>query len=268
MLHIREVQKLADKNRKRVYFVTLTHMRTCVIKKHIALEPSKGILVIHAIWLLGIFCIPAIQTEAQVVAQEQERAVALVREHVLMDYVEVNMKIPGGTDSLCNLKFLEEWFIDPLQPSISKKVFEHDSACSDLWRNLAIKNGSISLRNISYEFQLLDPHLVASGNIAFPEPDSMDGPTRQLQEELIALITVRANFEERYQLEDQLLSVIFHEEWSQDPVTLKVTKRVRAITPVIWQRRQTETGDPVNEAETGLPVYYKNQMQQVKLRNP
>jgi hypothetical protein len=43
---------------------------------------------------------------------------------------------------------------------------------------------------------------------------------------------------------------------------------VRAITPVIWQRRQTEAGDPVNEADTGLPVYYKNQMQQINLRNP
>ena len=251
-------------------------MRTCVIKKHIVLEPSKGFLLIKAICLLGIFCIPAIQTEAQEVArevtqeqgQEVAQAQAQDRKHLLVDYVEVNMTIPGGTDSLCILIFLEEWFIDPLQPSISKKVVEHDSTCSDLWRKLAIKKGTIPFRNISYEFHLLDPHLVSSGNRAFPEPDSMDEPTRRLQEELIALITARNNFGSRYQLKDQLLSVIFHEEWSVNPGTFVVTKRIRGITPVIWQRRQTEAGDPVNEAETGLPVYYKNELERLSLRNP
>ena len=206
------------------------------------------------ICLLGIFLSPAIQTWAQDPDQEQAQEQIQNQKHRLVDFVEVNVEIQGGQDSLYILKFLEEWVIDPKQTSISKQVLEFD--------------GTIPLRNISYEFHLLDPHLVASGNIAFPEPDSMDGPTRQLQEELIALITARDNFNERYQPKDQLLSVIFHEVWNQDPVTLKVTKRVRAITPVIWQRRQTEAGDPVNEAETGLPVYYKNQMQQINLRNP
>ncbi len=271
-----------------------------VIIKHIVQEPSKGIRMIHAIWLLGIFCIPTTpawaqdqgmvqaqeqgmvqtQDQGQEVAQEQgmeqtqdqghevAQEVALTRKHLLVDYVEVNVEIPGGTDSLCILKFLEEWFIDPLKPSISKKVVEHDSACLDLLGNLAIKNGSIPVRKISYEFHLLDPHLVSSGNRAFPEPDSMDEPTRQFQEELSALITARNNFNNRYQLEDQLLSVIFHEEWRMNPVTMDVTKRVLALTPVIWQRRQTEAGDPVNEAETGLPVYYKNELKRLSLRNP
>ncbi len=204
------------------------------------------------ICLLGIFLSPAIQTWAQEQDQVQEQVQN--QKHRLVDFIEVNVVIPGGEDSLYILKFLEDWIIDPMQASISKQVLEFDS--------------TIPLREISYEFHLLDPHLLSSGNRAFPEPDSMDGPTRQLQEELIALITARDNFNERYQPKDQLLSVIFHEVWNQDPVTLKVTKRVRAITPVIWQRRQTEAGDPVNEAETGLPVYYKNQMQQINLRNP
>jgi len=206
--------------------------------------------------LLGLICIPAIQTQAQ------------GREHRLVDHIEVNVAIPGGNDSLCTLKFLEEWVIDPQANSILKQVVEWDTCCSGFLGNLAVKNGTIPIRNISYEFHLLDPHLVASGNVAFPEPDSLDGPTRQLQEELIALITARNNFGDRYRLEDQLLSVIFHEEWSMDPASLEVTKRVRTIIPVIWQRRQTEAGDPVNDAETGLPVYYKNQLQQVNLRNP
>lgn len=219
-----------------------------VILINFVLITSKKVLLARVLPLLGLLCLPAIYMDAQ--SQEQVQ----VRKHRLVDFIEVNVAIPGGEDSLYILKFLEEWVIDPKQPSISKQVLEFD--------------GTIPLRNISYEFHLLDPHLVASGNIAFPEPDSMDGPTRQLQEELIALITARNNFEKRYRLEDQLLSVIFHEEWSQDPETFEVTKRVRAITPVIWQRRQTEAGDPVNEADTGLPVYYKNQLQQIHLRNP
>jgi len=209
---------------------------------------SKKVLLARVLPLLGLLCLPAIYKHAQSQEQVQDR------KHRLVDFIEVSVAIPGGEDSLYILKFLEEWVIDPIRPSVSKQVLEFD--------------GSISLRDISYEFHLLDPHLVASGNRAFPEPDSMDGPTRQLQEELIALITARNNSEKRYQLEDQLLSVIFHEEWSQDPGTFEVTKRVRALTPVIWQRRQTEAGDPVNEADTGLPVYYKNQLQQINLRNP
>jgi hypothetical protein len=209
---------------------------------------SKKVLLARVLPLLGLLCLPAIYMDAQ--SQEQVQ----VRKHRLVDFIEVNVAIPGGEDSLYILKFLEEWGFDPIKPSISKQVLEFD--------------GTIPIRNISYEFHLLDPHLVSSGNRAFPEPDSMDEPTRQLQEELIDLITTRANFNERYKLGDQLLSVIFHEEWSQDSGTFEVTKRVRAITPVIWQRRQTEAGDPVNEADTGLPVYYKNQLQQIHLRNP
>ena len=107
-----------------------------------------------------------------------------------------------------------------------------------------------------------------SGNIAFPEPDSMDSPTRQLQDQLIALVIARSNAGKRYRLSEQMLSVIFEEDWSINPTNLMVSKKVRAITPVIWQRRQTETGEPINEAETGLPVYYKLSLQPIPLRNP
>ena len=152
--------------------------------------------------------------------------------------------------------------------SILKQVVRWDSCCFEILSSIPSKNGAIPIRNISYEFHLLDPHLVASGNRAFSEPDSLDGPTRQLQDQLIALVTARNTFEERYQLDQQLLSLIFHEDWSINPANLMVSKKVRAITPVIWQRRQTETGEPINEAETGLPVYYKIELKQIFLRNP
>ena len=109
---------------------------------------------------------------------------------------------------------------------------------------------------------------MASDNRAFSEPDSMDGPTRQLQDQLIALVNARSDAGERYRLPEQMLSVIFEEDWSINSTNLVVSKKVRAITPVIWQRRQTETGEPINEAETGFPVYYKIELQQISLRNP
>ena len=196
------------------------------------------------------------------------KAEAQANSHRLVDHVEVKLEITELRDTLCSLKFLEEWVIDPGFASISKEVIQWDSCCRDIIQTLPSKNGIVSFRNITYEFHLLDPHLVASGNQAFPEPDSMDEPTRHLQEDLIALVAARSDAEKRYSLPEQLLSVIFEEDWSMDLSSQELKKRIRGITPVIWQRRQTKEGDPVNEAETGLPVYYKLELQQIPLRNP
>ena len=206
--------------------------------------------------LLGFFCLMAIP----VWAQDQG--------FHLVDDVEITLEVPGQKDTVCKLKFLEDWFIDPQANSIQKQVVRWDSCCIEILSSLPTKNGAIPIGNISCEFHLLDPHLVASRNKAFPEPDSLDGPTRLLQDQLIALVIARSDADKRYNLPEQLLSVIFEEAWSLDPENLQFSKRVHALTPVIWQRRQTEAGDPVNEAETGLPVYYKNELQQIILRNP
>ena len=206
--------------------------------------------------LAGLLCIPAFHALSQ------------GQTHQLVDFVEVNIETPEGKDTLCIKNFLENWAIDPTGPSVSKRVLDYDTACSDLFNKLPLKNGSISIRNISYEFRFLDPHLVASGNRAFPEPDSMDGPSRQLQQEMVSLVSLHGNAGKMYDLSDQLLSVVFHETWSVDPATFAVSKQVRAVTPMIWQRRQTESGEPINEASTGLPVYYKIALRQISLRNP
>ncbi len=222
-------------------------------------------------WLLGFFCLMAIPARAQDQGIEQTQDQDMKprdQGYHLVDDVEITLEVPGQKDTVCKLRFLEDWFIDPRANSIQKQVVRWDSCCFEILSSLPTKNGSIPIKNISYEFHLLDPHLVASQNKAFPEPDSMDAPTRQLQDQLIALITARTSFEERYQLDQQLLSLIFHEDWSINPTNLVVSKKVRAITPVIWQRRQSETGEPINEAETGLPVYYKIELQQITLRNP
>ena len=223
------------------------------------------------IWLLGLICLTAISARAQDQGIEQalnQEYQPPDRSYHLVDDVEISLAIPGQKDTVCKLRFLEDWFIDAQANSILKQVVRWDSCCFEILSSIPSKNETIPIRNISYEFHLLDPHLVASGNIAFPEPDSMDGFTREFQAELVALITARNNIEGRYQLDQQLLSLIFHEDWSINPENLVVSKKVRAITPVIWQRRQTETGEPINEAETGFPVYYKIELQQISLRNP
>lgn len=211
--------------------------------------------------LRGLCLLCLISTSSlQLLAQEKA--------YHLVDFVEVKMEIPGGTDSLCTLKFLEEWTIDPQRPSVSKQVLDHDSTCSELWASRPPGQAVIPNSKISYEFHLLDPHLVASGNQAFPEPDSMDEPTRELQEALISIVDRHSEAGSRYRLSDQLLSVIFHETWSLDPSTLVISKKVRALTPVIWQRRQTDKGEPINEAGTERPVFFITELQQIPLRNP
>ncbi|MGW8316408.1 MAG: hypothetical protein ACWGNV_12465, partial [Bacteroidales bacterium] len=99
-------------------------------------------------------------------------------------------------------------------------------------------------------------------------PDSMDRNTRELQGAFIALLKNRTLNGNRYDWKQEMLSVEFLEQWSIDPATLEITRTVESVTPVIWQRRQTKEGEPVDEAGTGYPVYYKNSLRPVPLRNP
>jgi len=181
------------------------------------------------------------------------------------------------------IEFRETWHINPEGSSISKTVVDYEAKIQDatpasadslqkilatLIRQLPSTSGTFRLRNLTYEFMLLDPHVMASGNSGYSEPDSMDVWTKKLQGELISLVKALSRSKERYDLNTRMLSVHFHEDWIIDPVSLQISKRVRGITPVIWQRRQTTEGEPINDAETGLPVYYKNSLNRIELRNP
>ncbi|MEN8204100.1 MAG: hypothetical protein ABFS28_15995 [Bacteroidota bacterium] len=228
--------------------------------------------------LFWLSCLQGIHVSGQepVHKQLQDQVRTQVHDGVytLVDFVDLTLFVDltqgkqGTQDTLCTKEFLEEWIIRPREHTVVKQVLDHDSSCMALLMTLPERNGSKVIRNLSYEFNLLDPHLIASGNVAFSEPDSMDLHVRQLQEDLIELISGLSKTAIQYQLNDQLLSVIFHEDWSLNPVTRLITKEVRGITPVIWQRRQTVAGDPVNDGETGLPVYFKNQLERIDLRNP
>ena len=184
----------------------------------------------------------------------------------LTDFVE----IPGelgvdGTD--CFITFHEEWtFLE--KGALVKKVSEHEFTCSREPVRVSLPENGTRIRDISYEFVLLDPHLEGSGNRAFPGPDSMDLATRRLQSSLIELIRSNGTIHERYDAEKQLLSVWFHEEWilADDPRVFM--KMVRGITPVIWQERRTSDGESVVDGDTGLPVYYKNPLEKITLRRP
>ena len=192
----------------------------------------------------------------------------------VVDFVDLPNTSFGGT-----IEFHETWEIRPEIPAILKTVQHYilrdQSGSARSVDSLLQQKGSMLPGMLSYEFMLLDPHIQESGNLAFPEADSMDARTSSLQSGLIDLVEGRIDRTEgttdagnRYDLRQQLLSVIFHEEWHIDPATLQLTRKVRGFTPVIWQRRMTEDGFPVNDAETGFPVYYKNPLNRIDLRNP
>ena len=201
----------------------------------------------------------------------------------VIDYVDLPGAWSGEDEGEWYLWFRERWSIDPRRPAVTKTVDEYrpfndaiqDASPDSLQQRFAllvgkqpVTDGKVVLKGITYEFVLLDPHLESSGNIAYPSADSMDAGTRTLQQALISLVRRRSYMASMFDLEDQLLSVHFHEDWYMDPVSLAITREVRALTPVIWQRRRTIQGDPVNDAETGYPVYYKNLLQRIELRNP
>jgi len=201
----------------------------------------------------------------------------------VIDVVDLPGKWSNERDGDWYLQFRERWIIDPKKTVLTKKVKKYhplnhslpgvqaDSLqhlFASMIRELASTEGKVAYRGISYEFILLEPHLEGSGNTSFPSRDSMDQQTLQLQRELASLISRRSRMASLLDLEEQLLSVHFHEDWYIDPTTLEITKEVQALTPVIWQRRKTVQGEPVNDADTGYPVYYKNMLERIQLRNP
>jgi hypothetical protein len=190
-----------------------------------------------------------------------------------------NKQLPGKWV----VEFQEEWSINTERRSLEKRVLSFDPQLRDLHtfpddslqslfvsllEHLPKTSESKRIAEITYEFNLLDPHMKNSGNRAIPEVDSMDLQTGELQAALIGLVERLRNPWNVYSLERDMLSVYFHETWLMDPGTGLITKKVEGITPVIWQRRRTSDGEYINDGDTGMPVYYKNPLQRIDLRNP
>jgi len=183
----------------------------------------------------------------------------------LIDHVEWPKDRSDPGDSACYVEFRESWTFST-RGTLSKEVQSYKFSCSG--ESIPPADGITRITDINYEFMLLDPHAIETGNTGFSEPDSMDAPTRKLQTCLIELAQKYIRFDKDYNPEEQLLSIYFHEEWEVNPEKEVIRKKVRAITPVIWQRRQTAEGQGINDADTGLPVYYKNPLHRIQLRQP
>lgn len=153
----------------------------------------------------------------------------------------------------CSLELHEEWIIDPSGASVSKSVKSFELPCENGTSALSQKDDVIRLRNLSYEFSFLDL------------PEQM---AKEVQNAFIALINNRFAIPGVYDPAQQLLSIHFHEDWTLEPGNKVFKKKVRAITPVIWQRRQTADGEPVLDPDTGFPVFYKQSLERIDLRQP
>jgi len=197
--------------------------------------------------LILIFLL-AIQAFSPAVAQETT--------YEVLDVLDLPPELNPGRKGSCSLDFQEQWILNVASFSISKKVNAYGISCKDSTETLSLTEETVRLKDISYEFSFLD--LL----------DLMDQRARNLQEAMISLINKRYSIPEVYDPRVQMLSVYFHEDWIFEPDHQVFKKTVRAITPVIWQQRQTAEGEPVHDAETGYPVYYKLLLDRIELRQP
>ena len=188
--------------------------------------------------------------------------------HQIVDFIDLPAELNMRQDASCLIEFQEQWILNVSKASILKKVKGHKVSCAFDSIDISFATESFCLREISYEFSFLDPHLEALGNKAFSGPGSMEKAARDLQNEFISLINGNTAIHSMYNPQEQLLSVYFHEEWILDAAKQEFRKHVKGITPVIWQLRQTTDGEPIHDADTGLPVYYKIKLERIDFRNP
>lgn len=167
--------------------------------------------------------------------------------------MDLPVELHTGNSSSCRVEFHEEWIIDPERSSIIKTVDAFEFPCEDQTEGVRLPDGSMRLKNLSYEFTFLDL------------PDSL---AKEVQKAIIALIDERFPLPEAYDPPEQLLSIYFHEDWVLEPEPSLFSKKIRGITPVIWQRRQTADGEPILDPQTGFPVFYKLSLDRIDLRQP
>jgi len=180
-------------------------------------------------------------------------AMAQENMYTVVDRVELPAGLKVHRDSSCQVEFREKWTINVDLGSISKEVEAYTVPCANGIMDVTSADEPVRLEGITYEFSFLDPHQFS---------------LQKLQDDIITLISQRIQGHTVYDLREQLLSVKFHEEWIVEPGNQEIVKKVQAITPVVWQRRQTSDGVPVNDAESGLPVYYTHQLDRISLRDP
>lgn len=195
---------------------------------------------IHILFLLAAFLLPG-----------RLKGQPLV--YSIVDIIEMPPELNPDFYDSCRIRFSEQWTIRPSRSTISKEVESFEFICSEGITALYSEGGPVHIKNVTYEFSFMDPHDVSN-----PE----------LQEAIIDLVDASYPVNKLYNMPAQLLSVYFHEEWTVDADSRVITKTIHGITPVIWQKRQTTDREAVVDAETGLPVYYKLELQKIDIRNP
>jgi len=171
----------------------------------------------------------------------------------LKDVIDLPAVLHSRQSDSCLMEFSEQWTIDAAACIISKIVSEYGITCVDGAQDFSPSEETRRIKDITYEFSFLDPHHTE---------------IKGLQADIIALIENRYPVNKIYNMPAQLLSVYFHEEWVFESAPGKIRKKVKGITPVIWQQRQTTEGQPVNDGESGLPVYYIQKLHRIDLRQP
>jgi hypothetical protein len=183
-------------------------------------------------------------------------AMAQETRYEVLDVMDLPPELNLRRQASCSLEFQEQWILNVANASISKKVDAYGISCTDSAdsTDLAyLPEGAVRIKEISYEFSFL--------NLSDPQE-------RKLQEALISLINQSFPIPEVYEPAEQLLSVYFHEDWVIEADHQEFRKRIKALTPVIWQERQTADGEPIPDGETGYPVYYKLKLERIELRHP
>jgi hypothetical protein len=182
----------------------------------------------------------------------------------VIDVVPLQLSTDGEHVRQVELKFRETWTVAPERGSILKEVTHwelvHPQDSGSFLALVEALPGSRERKRmdeLSHEFMLVDPETRQKNNLHRP---------------LLELVSRQSPSAALYRLEDQLLSVVFMESWQleqgADGKGIRISKRVHELSPVIWQRRQTTAGEPVNDPETGLPVYFKLQLEPIALRSP
>jgi hypothetical protein len=175
---------------------------------------------------------------------------------MVQDEVDLPLVMEGHAGQDLIISFKETWNIKPVKGSIKKQVesfsvLDHNNvAAADSLLEKLKSIAPLTLEQVSYEFMLVDPET---------------GQKNNLHGDITILVSKHSSMASKYDLQQQLYSINFLETWKVDPDMVSILKKVVSITPVIWQRRQTEAGDPVDDAESGLPVYYKIQLDKINL---
>ena len=188
-----------------------------------------------------------------VAIQPVHTAVAQENVYELYDFMDLPSALKIHSDSSCTMESREIWTVNAREFTIAKKVESYTVPCGNRIPGISSSGEEARLKGITYEFSFLDPHQT---------------PIQNLQEDIATMVMHRIPVNSLYNLSEQLLSVRFHEEWIIKPEEQEIIKIVDAITPVIWQKRQTVEGEAVYDAETGLPVYYTLQLDRISLRHP